>query len=109
MFNAKTPTSSRAVLYTSRRDDNCFPGYALAVLVAPGALPKNHPCSEHLVKSAAYKFPIQKLDLINRIESSWLFSLNQSQQTYGMINYQFGKSNLLEVRKLMRQFIVGKK
>lgn len=101
--NKNTENSTRAVIYTSRGDDKCFSGYALTLLRQRSSQkPKDHPCSEHLVRSATYKIPTNLTDSINKIEAPGYFFLNDSQQIPGMINYQFPKENLSSVRKLMR-------
>lgn len=93
--------TTRVAVYHPRGDDECFRGYALSVLVS-GSLPENHPCSEHLVKGADHRVQMSPASIINEIEASGLFSLNDSQQTKGMINYQFSGARLPRVRSLMR-------
>lgn len=99
----QTQSSTRTTIYTNREGDNCHKRYALAI-VTQSRKPKDHPCSEHLVRKGSYQLPIEIADLINKIEASGFFSFNDSQQTEGMINYQFSTTFLPNVRALIREF-----
>jgi len=100
--------SSRIVIYWKRGEDRCFSGCALSILLDGKSPTDKHPCSEHLVRYATHNSNLPLDHLINKIESSWLFNMNPSQQAEGMINYYFDRGNLPIVRKFIRKLRRGK-